>query len=106
MRSLSLQLVKKFSYCYETRKFISVRKSWSVERGESIHNVTSYLFNSHFNIMGEERKVYRVLVKTPKERDHLEDQGIDGMRMDFTVIGWGVWNGYSWLTVGAGGGIL
>jgi hypothetical protein len=66
MRSLSLQLVKKFSYCYETRKYISVRKSWSVERGESIHNVTSYFFNGHFNIMGEERKVYRVLVENPE----------------------------------------
>jgi hypothetical protein len=28
--------------------------------------------------MGKERKVYRVLVGSPKKRDHLEDQGIDG----------------------------
>jgi hypothetical protein len=27
---------------------------------------------------GEERKVYRVLVGSPKERDNLEDQGVDG----------------------------
>jgi hypothetical protein len=32
--------------------------------------------------MGEERKVYyKVLVGSPKERDYLKDQGIDG-RMD------------------------
>jgi hypothetical protein len=33
----------------------------------------------HVACMGGERKVYRVLVgKTQKERDYLEDQGIDG----------------------------
>jgi hypothetical protein len=28
--------------------------------------------------MGEERKVYKVLVGKPKERDHWEDQGVGG----------------------------
>jgi hypothetical protein len=28
--------------------------------------------------MGEERKVYNILVGEPKERDHLEDQGVGG----------------------------
>jgi hypothetical protein len=28
--------------------------------------------------MGEERKVYKVLVGNPKERDHLEDEGVGG----------------------------
>jgi hypothetical protein len=28
--------------------------------------------------MGEERKVYRVLVKSPKERDHSKGCGLDG----------------------------
>jgi hypothetical protein len=28
--------------------------------------------------MGAERKVHRVLVGKPKERDHLEEQGVDG----------------------------
>jgi hypothetical protein len=27
--------------------------------------------------MGEERKVYRVLVAKPQERYHFEDQGVD-----------------------------
>jgi hypothetical protein len=26
--------------------------------------------------MGEERKVYKILVESPKERDHSEDQGV------------------------------
>jgi hypothetical protein len=28
--------------------------------------------------MGEERKVYKVLVESLKEKDHLEDQGVGG----------------------------
>jgi hypothetical protein len=28
--------------------------------------------------MGEERKVYKVFWESPKERDHLEDQGVCG----------------------------
>jgi hypothetical protein len=32
----------------------------------------------HVTGMGEEREVYKVWWESPKERDHLEDQGIDG----------------------------
>jgi hypothetical protein len=32
----------------------------------------------HVARMGEGRNVYRVLGKTPKEKEHLEDQGVDG----------------------------
>jgi hypothetical protein len=28
--------------------------------------------------MGDEIKVYRVLMRKPEEIDHLEDQGVDG----------------------------
>jgi hypothetical protein len=28
--------------------------------------------------MGEDRKMYKVLGESLKERDHLEDQGVDG----------------------------
>jgi hypothetical protein len=31
----------------------------------------------HVALMGEARKSYRVLVGSPKERDHPEDQGVD-----------------------------
>jgi hypothetical protein len=32
----------------------------------------------HVARMGEERKVYRVLVGKPEGKNHLEDQGVDG----------------------------
>jgi hypothetical protein len=31
----------------------------------------------HVARVGEERKVYKVLVKIPKERDHSEDRGLN-----------------------------
>jgi hypothetical protein len=38
--------------------------------------------------MGEERKVYKVLVGNPR-KDHSEDRGIDGIGMYLGEIGWG-----------------
>jgi hypothetical protein len=32
----------------------------------------------HVECMGEGRNLYRVLVGKPKEKDHLEGQGVDG----------------------------
>jgi hypothetical protein len=32
----------------------------------------------HVARTGEERKVYKVLMRSPKERDDLEDQGVGG----------------------------
>jgi hypothetical protein len=32
----------------------------------------------HVACMGEGRNVYRVLTESPKVKDHLEDQGVDG----------------------------
>jgi hypothetical protein len=46
---------------------------------------------------------------SPKERDHLENQGVDGedgIKMDLREIGWGVWSGFTWLRIGAVGGLL
>jgi len=44
-----------------------------------------------------------------RERDHLQDQGVDGK----IILRWicskrevGVWNGSSWLRIGTGGGHL
>jgi hypothetical protein len=37
--------------------------------------------------MGEERKVYKVLVGNPKERDHLEDQGVGGKMGSEWILG-------------------
>jgi hypothetical protein len=52
------------------------------------------------------RKVYRVLWESPKERDHSEDRGVDGIRMDLREIGWGMWSGLSWLRIGIDGRLL
>jgi hypothetical protein len=41
-----------------------------------------------------------------KERDHLEDQGVDWIRMDLREIDCGRVDGSSWLRIGTGGGLL
>jgi hypothetical protein len=41
--------------------------------------------------------------ESPKERDHSEEQDVDGIRMDLREIGWG-WIGFDWLKIGIGGG--
>jgi hypothetical protein len=30
----------------------------------------------------------------------------DGIKMDLREIGWGVWNGFTWLRIGTVGGLL
>jgi hypothetical protein len=47
--------------------------------------------------------------ESPKEKDHLEDQGVGG-RMGSKwilerLVG-GVWNGFTWLRIGTAGGFL
>jgi hypothetical protein len=57
--------------------------------------------------MGEERKLYKFLVGKPEEkRDHSEDRSVDGIGMDLTETGWGLWSGLSWLRIGTGGRLL
>jgi hypothetical protein len=59
--------------------------------------------------MGEERKVYKILVESLKERDHLEDQGIGGkMGSEWILrrLAWGVWIGFNWLRIGTAGWLL
>jgi hypothetical protein len=43
--------------------------------------------------MGEERKVYKIWWESPKERDHLEDQGVGGKMGSEWILerfSWGV----------------
>jgi hypothetical protein len=37
--------------------------------------------------IGEERNVYRVLMESQKERDHVEDHGIDGRMGSEWILG-------------------
>jgi hypothetical protein len=37
--------------------------------------------------MGEERKVYKVLMESPKERDHWDDQGVGGKMGSEWILG-------------------
>jgi hypothetical protein len=54
--------------------------------------------------MGEERKVYKVLVG-----EHLEDQDVGGNMESEWILGklaWGLWIGFDCLRTGTGGGLL
>jgi hypothetical protein len=39
--------------------------------------------------MEERRNVFRVWWESPKEKGLWENQGVDGIKMDLRVIGWG-----------------
>jgi hypothetical protein len=59
--------------------------------------------------MGEERKVYKVLVGKPEGKRPLgrpRRRWEDGIRMYRGEIGWGVRIGFDWLRIGNGGGLL
>jgi hypothetical protein len=47
--------------------------------------------------------------ESPKEKDHLEDQGVGGKMGSEWIFGrlaWVVWIGFDWLRTGTGGGLL
>jgi hypothetical protein len=59
--------------------------------------------------MGEERKVYKILVGKPEGKRPLgrpRRRCEDGIRMDRMEIGGRMWSGFNWLRIGAGGGLL
>jgi hypothetical protein len=63
----------------------------------------------HVARMGEERKVYKVLVRKPEGKRPLgrpRRRWEDGIRMDLREIGFGVWIGSDWLRAVTGGGLL
>ena len=56
--------------------------------------------------MGVRRALHRVLVGNLRERDHLEDKGLDGtiiLRWVFRKWDVGLWTGSRWLRIGTGG---
>jgi hypothetical protein len=58
--------------------------------------------------MGEERKVCRVVVGKPEGERPLEDQGVDGRMESEWIVGRlaRVLSEFSWLRIGANGGLL
>jgi hypothetical protein len=59
--------------------------------------------------MGEERKVYKVLVGKPEGKRPLgrpRRRWEDEIIMDLREIGLGVWIGFDWLRTGTSGGLL
>ena len=38
-----------------------------------------------------------------RERDHMEDPGIDNVKMDLQEVGWGSWAGLIWLRIKTSG---
>jgi hypothetical protein len=59
--------------------------------------------------MGEERKVYKVLMGKPEEKRPLgrpRRRWDDVIRMDFRDTDSGVWIGFDWLRTETGGGLL
>jgi hypothetical protein len=59
--------------------------------------------------MGEERKVYKVLVGKPEGKRPLgrpKRRWEDGIRMDLREIGLGGGIGFGWLRIGTGSGLL
>jgi hypothetical protein len=59
--------------------------------------------------MGEERKMYKVLVGKPEGKRPLErpkPRWEDGIRMDLRETDLGVWIGFDWLRIETGGGLL
>jgi hypothetical protein len=63
----------------------------------------------HVARTGEERKVYKVLMRNPEGKRPLERprrRWGDGIRVDLTEIGLGVWIGFDCLRTGTDGGLL
>jgi hypothetical protein len=59
----------------------------------------------HMARMGEERKVYKVLVGRNRPLGSPRRRWEDGIRIDLREIGWG-WSGFIWLRIGSSVGLL
>jgi hypothetical protein len=98
-----------------------VKGEWNKLHSEELHNLYSspdiirqiksrrMRWAGHVAGMGEERKLYNVLVGKPEGKRPLgrpRRRWEDGIRMDLREIGLGVWIGFDWLRIGTGGGLL
>jgi hypothetical protein len=98
-----------------------VTGEWRKLHNEELHNLYSspdvikqvksrrVRWAGHVARMGEERKVYKVLMGKPEGKRPLgrpRRRWEDGIRMDLRGISLGVWIGFDWLRTGTGGGLL
>jgi hypothetical protein len=98
-----------------------VTGEWRNLHNEELHNLYSspdiirqvksrrMRWAGHVARMGEDKKCTMFWWESPKERDHLEDQGVDWKMGSEWILGrlaWGVWIGFDWLRTGTGGGLL
>jgi hypothetical protein len=98
-----------------------VTVEWRKLHNEELHNLYSspdiirqtksrrMRWAGHVARMGEEIKVYKVLVGNPEGKRPLgrpRRRWEDGIRMDLREISLGVWIGFDWLRTGTGGGLL
>jgi hypothetical protein len=98
-----------------------VTGEWRKLHNEELHNLYSspdiikqvksrrMRWAGHVARMGEERRVYKVLVGKPEGKRPLgrpRRRWEDGIRMDLREIGLGVWIGFDCLMTGTGGGLL
>jgi hypothetical protein len=51
-------------------------------------------------------KCTRFWLDSPREGDHLEDQGVGGKMESEWILAWGVQIGFDWPRKGTGGGLL
>jgi hypothetical protein len=82
-----------------------VTGEWRKLLNEELHNLYSspdiirqvkprrMRWAGHVARMGEEIKLYKIWWKSPKERDHLEDQGVGGMMGLKWILGRLAWGG-------------
>jgi hypothetical protein len=98
-----------------------VTGEWRKLHNEELHNLYSspdiikqvkskrMKWAGHVARMGEERKCTRFWWESPKERDHLEDQGVGGKMGSEWILGrlaLGVSIGFDCLRTGTGDGLL
>jgi hypothetical protein len=98
-----------------------VTGEWRKLHNEELHNLFSSPNNirkiksrrmkwaGHVARMGTEKKCTRFRWKSPKERDHSQDRGVDGKMGLEWILGrlvGGVWSGFTWLRIGTVGGLL
>jgi hypothetical protein len=102
-------------------KWDEVTGEWRKLHNEELHNLYSspdiirqiksrrMRWAGHVARMGEDRNCTRFWWESPKDRDHLEDQGVGGKMGSEWILGrlaGGMWIGFDWLRTGTGGGLL